>query len=87
MVKNLPANARDVGDSGSISRSGRSPGVGNGNPLQYFCLGNYMDRGAWWATVRTESNTTVYVHKALLYTYSRSTSVLVEKLQLYRVVY
>ena len=49
MVKNLPANA---GDSGSIPGSGRSPGEGNGNPLQYTCLGNPMDRGAWQATVR-----------------------------------
>ena len=48
MVKDLPANA---GNSGSISGSERSPGEGNGNPLQYSCLGNPMDRGAWWATV------------------------------------
>ena len=48
LVKNLPAN---VGDAGSIPRSGRSPGGGKGNPLQYFCLGNPMDRGAWCATV------------------------------------
>ena len=47
-VKNPPANAGDVG---SISGSGRSPGEGNGNPLQYSCLENPMDRGAWWATV------------------------------------
>ena len=46
-VKNPPANAGDVG---SISGSGRAPGKGNGNPLQYSCLGNPMDRGAWWAT-------------------------------------
>ena len=46
VVKNLPAN---VGDLGSIPRSGRSPGEGNGNPLQYSCLGNPMDRGAWQA--------------------------------------
>ena len=51
MVKNLPANAGDAGDVGSIPGSRRSPGVGNGNPLQYSCLGNPMDRGAWWATV------------------------------------
>ena len=49
--KNLPANAGDAGDTGLISGSGRSPGGGNGNPLQYSCLGNSMDRGAWWATV------------------------------------
>jgi len=46
-VKNHPANARDTG---SIPGSGRSPGEGNGNPLQYCCLGNPMDRRAWWAT-------------------------------------
>ena len=46
--KNPPANARD---SGSIPGSGRSPREGNGNPLQYSCLGNHMDRGAWQATV------------------------------------
>ena len=51
VVKNLPANAGDAGDAGSIPGSERSPGVGNGNPLQYFCLGNPMDRGVWQATV------------------------------------
>ena len=54
MVENLPANAGDNGDSGvlvSISGLGRSPGEGNGNPLQYSCLENPMDRGAWWAMV------------------------------------
>ena len=48
MVKNLPANA---GDLGSIPGSGRFPGEGNGYPLQYSCLGNAMDRGAWQAVV------------------------------------
>ena len=48
MVKNLPANARDVV---SIPELGRSGG-GHGNPLQYSCLENLMDRGAWWARVR-----------------------------------
>ena len=51
MVKNPPANAGDVRDVGSILRSERSPGGGHGNPLQYSCLENLMDRGAWWATV------------------------------------
>ena len=51
MVKNPPANAGDTGDLGSITGLGRSPGVGNGNPLQYSCLENSMDRGAWWPTV------------------------------------
>ena len=50
-MKNLSANARDTGDVGSISGSGRSPGVGNGNPLQYSCLENPMDRRAWQAIV------------------------------------
>ena len=59
MVKNLPANAGDIEDVGSIPESGRSPGEGHGNPLQYFCLENLMDRGAWWATVHgvTQSRT------------------------------
>ena len=48
MVKNLPASA---GDEGSIPVSGRTPGGGNGSPLQYSRLENSMDRGAWWATV------------------------------------
>ena len=51
VVKNLPASARDVRDTGSIPRIGRSPGEGNGNPLQYSCLENPRDRGAWRATV------------------------------------
>ena len=50
VVKNLPANAGDTGDVGSVPGSGSSPG-GNGNPLQYYCLENSMDKGAWWATV------------------------------------
>ena len=52
VVKNLPANAGDARDIGSTPGSGRSPGVGNGNPCQYSCLENPTDRGAWWATVR-----------------------------------
>ena len=51
MIKNLPANAGDVRDGGSIPESGRSPGGGHSNPLQYFFLENPMDRGAWWMTV------------------------------------
>ena len=51
MVKNLPANAGDTGDTGSIPESGRSSGGGNGNPLQDSCLENSMARGAWWVTV------------------------------------
>ena len=51
VVKNLPANAGDTSDVGSISGLGRSPGVGNGDQLQYSCLENSMDRGTWWTTV------------------------------------
>ena len=51
MVKNLPTNARDARDMSSIPGLGRSPGVSNGNPSQYSCLENSMDRGALWATV------------------------------------
>ena len=51
VVKNLPASARDIRDTGSIPGSGRSPGERNANPLQYSCLGNSMDRGAWQVTV------------------------------------
>ena len=47
MIKNLPANAGDARDSGSIPGLGRSPGVGNGSQFQYSCLENSMDRGAW----------------------------------------
>ena len=57
MVKNAPANA---GDASSVPGLGRSPGKGNGNPLQYSCRENFIHREAWWATVHgvAESNTT-----------------------------
>ena len=51
VVNNPPANAGDIWDMGSIPESGRSLGGGHGNPFQYSCLENPMDRGAWWATV------------------------------------
>ena len=51
VVKNSPANAGDIRDMGSIPGSRRYPRVENGNPLQYSCLVNSMDRAAWWATV------------------------------------
>ena len=59
MVKNPPASARDMRDVGSIPGLGRSPGEGNGNPLQFSCLGNLMDREALQATVHgvTKSQT------------------------------
>ena len=59
-IKESACSAGDVGDLSLIPGSGRSPGEGNGNPLQYFCLGNPVDRGAWQATILgvTESDTT-----------------------------
>ena len=51
VVKNLLANVGGIRDVGSKPGPGRSPGGGHGNPLQYFCLENPMDRGAWWAIV------------------------------------
>ena len=51
MVKNLPANSGDIEYLGSFLGLGRSLGGGNGNPFQYSCLENPMDRGAWWTTV------------------------------------
>ena len=51
VIKNPPANAGDIRDVRSLPGLGRSPGEGHGNPLQYSCLENPEDRGAWWATV------------------------------------
>ena len=51
MVKNQPASAGDARDAGLIPGLGKSPGAGHGNPLQYSCLENSMDGGAWWTTV------------------------------------
>ena len=52
LVKNLPANAGDIGDEGSVPELERSTGGGHGSPLQYLCLENPMDRGAWQAMVQ-----------------------------------
>jgi len=57
VVKNLPANSGDARDAVSIPDSGRSPGEGNDDRLQYSCLGKPMDRGAWWATVHGAAKT------------------------------
>ena len=51
VLQNLPANAGDTGDMGSIPERGRGPGRGHGNPFQYSCLENPRDRGTWWAIV------------------------------------
>ena len=67
VVKNLPANEGDTGDTGLIPGSGRSPRGGNGNPLQYSCQENLMDRGAWLATVHgvSKSQTQLSTHTQL----------------------
>ena len=67
MVKNLPANAGDAKDTGLIPGSGKPPGEGNGNPLQYSCLENSMGRGAWHATVHgvAKSWTCLITHYSL----------------------
>ena len=71
VVKNPPANAGDVRDLGLIAGSGRAPGAGNGNPLEYSCLKNPMDRGAWWTTVQwvtkrqTRLSNLAHVHTSL----------------------
>ena len=64
MVKHLPSNAGDARNEDSIPESGRSPGEENDNSLQYSCLGDPMDRGAWWATVHgvAESGTRLSKH-------------------------
>ena len=64
VVKNLLANAGDTGDAGLIPGLGKSPEEGSGNPLQYSCLENPMDRGAWWAIVHevTKSQTRLSMH-------------------------
>ena len=53
VVKNSPTNAGDAENMGLMAGSGRCPGVENGNPLQYSCLGNTMDKGVWWTTVHS----------------------------------
>ena len=75
VLKNLPADVRDARDVGLITGWGRSPGEGNGTPLQYSCLENPMDGGAWWATahgVTKESDTTEYAHTESEVTYASS---------------
>ena len=77
MVKNLPVNARDPEDTDLIPGSGRYPAGGNGNPLQYSCLGNPMDRGAYWATVhwiiksqtRLSTCATLYIYIYIFHIY------------------
>jgi len=74
VVKDLPANGGDVRGGGSISGLGRSPGGEHGNPLQYYCLENPMDRGAWWATVHavTKSRTRLKQLKTHTHTHTHT---------------
>ena len=67
MVKN-PANAGDARDAGSIPESGRSPGEGHGNPLQYSCLENPMDRGACWAAVHRVAKSRKRLERLIMHT-------------------
>ena len=71
MVKNLPANAGDVRDMGLIPGSGRSPGEGNGYPLQYSCLENPKDRGAWWAIVHRVTKSWTLLKQLSTHRYSQ----------------
>ena len=72
VIKNPPANAGDIGDTGSIPGSGRSPGGGHGNPLQYSCLKNPMDKGSWQSTVHGITKSQIQLKRlsmhAFLYT-------------------
>ena len=69
MVKNLPAKAGVIRDVGLMLESGRQPGGGHGNPFQYSCLENPMDRGAWWAIVHRAANSQTQLKQLGMYTY------------------
>ena len=80
VVKNPPANTGETREEGSVPGPGRPPGGGNGNPLQYSCLENVVDRGAWWATVhsfaksQTHWSDLAHTHAALLNLFNPSAS-------------
>ena len=61
LVKNPPTNAGDTRNSGLFPGSGKSPEVGGSNPLQYFCLENSMNRGAWWVTVHAAAKSQTWL--------------------------
>ena len=69
VVKNLSANVGDIRDEGSILESGRSPGGGYDTLLQYSCLENPMDRGAWWATVHEASESWMRLSEHISFTF------------------
>ena len=68
VVKKLPVNAADIRDWSLIPGLGRSPGGGHGNPLQYYCLENPMDRGAWWATVQRVAKSQMWLKQLSMHT-------------------
>ena len=70
VLKNPPAKAEDVRDLGSIPGLGRSPAGGHGNPLQYSCLENPMDRKAWWATVHIVTQSWTQLKQLSMHQYS-----------------
>ena len=67
VVRHPPANAGDTRDSGLIPGSGRFPGGGHGNSLQYSCLENPMDRGAWWATGHEIAYSWTYINSTITF--------------------
>ena len=69
VIKNPPTNARDVRDTGSIPELGRFPEGGNDNPLQYSCVENPMDRGAWWATVHRDTKSWTWLKQLSMHTH------------------
>ena len=72
VVKKPPANAGDIRDAGLIPGSGRSPGGGHGNPLQYSCLENPMDRGTWWAAVHKVAKSRTLLKHLSMRTHGRA---------------
>ena len=71
MVKNLPASTGDLRDMSLIPALGRSRGGGNGNPPQYSCLENPMDRGAWWATVRRVAKSQTWLKRLSMHAHAK----------------
>ena len=74
VVKNLPASAGDAREVGSIPGLGRSPGEGNGNPLQYPCLENPTDREAWWAIVQLVAKSQTWLNTAHAHVHKKQKS-------------
>ena len=79
MVKNVPAKTGDTRIMGLIPGPGRSLGIGNSNPLQYFCLENSMDRGAWWATVHGVAKSQTQLKRLSTHAFSFEEGVSIEK--------